>query len=186
VKFNVGKGEETARRLLRLIAGGERVITFAAFLVMIAVVFADVVNREITGTGLHWARQAGVYAHIFVVMFGIGIASAEGAHLRPRFADRWLPRGWDPLLERLQELLMALFCLGFALVAASVVVETYELQERAVVLRNLVWPFQLIVPMVFLVAAVRHGLFAAFPQLRPAEIGAVAGMADAALDRGAD
>ena len=37
---------------------------------------------------------------------------------------------------------MALFCLGFALLALQVVVETYELQERSVILRFVIWPIQ--------------------------------------------
>lgn len=90
----MNKSSQRARTLLEWLHRAEQLITFAAFLVMIVVVFADVVSREVTGTGLHWARQAGVYANIFVVMFGIGIASAEGAHLRPRFADNWLPAQW--------------------------------------------------------------------------------------------
>jgi TRAP-type C4-dicarboxylate transport system permease small subunit len=160
---------ETARTVLEGLARLERVVTFTAFVVLIAVVFGDVAVREVTGTGVHWARQVGVYANIFVVMFGIGLASATGAHLRPRFADNWLPASWDPYLVRLQEALMAAFCLAFALVAASVVHETFALQERSVVLRIIVWPFQAVIPLVFSIAAIRHGLFAAWPVLRPPE-----------------
>jgi TRAP-type C4-dicarboxylate transport system permease small subunit len=163
------KLQPVAIRLLLRIGSVERVVTFAAFLVLIGVIFADVLMREVTGSGLHWARQAGVYANLFVVMFGIGIASASGAHLRPRFADGWLPARFEPLLIRLQDALMACFCLCFAVVAAIVVMDSYMLAERSVVLRILIWPFQAVVPVVFVIATVRHGLFAAFPSARPAE-----------------
>jgi C4-dicarboxylate transporter DctQ subunit len=163
------KLQSAAMRLLERIGFFERVVTFAAFLVLISVIFADVLMREATGSGLHWARQAGVYANVFVVMFGIGIASAGGAHLRPRFADGWLPAGLDPLLVRLQDGLMACFCLSFAVVAAVVVADSFLLSERSVILRLVIWPFQLIVPVVFVIAAVRHALFAVFPTIRPAE-----------------
>ncbi len=159
--------EARVARVLGRIGRVERMLSFTAFLVLIAVVFADVASRELTGTGLHWARQAGVYANLFVVMFGIGIASAHGAHLRPRFADRWLPARWEPLLVRAQEGLMALFCLAFALVAAGVVMDSYALLERSVVLRVPVWPFQAVIPVVFLIAAFRHGAYAVFSALRP-------------------
>jgi len=161
--------ESFAALILVRIGRVERAITFAAFLVLITVVFADVLSREMTGTGLHWARQAGVYANIFVVMFGIGVASAHGAHLRPRFADGWLPARWGPALERIQDGLMALFCFGFAIVAVGVVMQSYELAERSVVLRIVVWPFQAVIPVVFLIAMVRHGSYACFPALRPAD-----------------
>ena len=108
-----------------------------------------------------------LFTTAIVVMLGIGVASAEGAHLRPRFADGWLPRSWDPALLRLQECLMAIFCIAFAAVALGVVMESYELQERSSVLRTLVWPVQTIMPVVFLFAAIRHGLFAIYPALRP-------------------
>ena len=70
-------------RFLGWLGSAERAVTGVAFLVLIVAVFIDVLNREFTGTGLHWARQAGVYANVFVVMFGLGLASAGGAHLRP-------------------------------------------------------------------------------------------------------
>lgn len=147
----------------------ERAICFTAFMVMVIVVFIDVVFRELTGGGLHWASQAGVYANLFVVMFGLGVASADGRHLRPRFADCWLPDSWQPVLIRLQELLMALFCAAFAVIAATVVQDSIQLAERSAVLGVLIWPFQLVIPVAFGIAGVRHGLFALYPEHRPAD-----------------
>ncbi len=161
--------QRAARWVLERIGRTERIVSFAAFLVLVGVVFADVVSRETTGTGLHWARQAGVYANLVVVMFGIGIASAQGAHLRPRFADGWLPAGWTPVVRRMQDGLMAMFCVVFAWVAIGVVRVSFGLGEQSVVLRTPVWPFQAVIPVVFLLAAFRHGLYATFPALRPSE-----------------
>ena len=162
--------EALISKILARVGRAERLLSFAAFIVLIGVVFADVVSREVTGTGLHWARQAGVYANLFVVMFGIGIASTHGAHLRPRFADHWLPARWEPGLIRVQEGLMAVFCLSFAVVAASVVMDSYAFGERSVVLRIAIWPFQAIIPLVFLIAAFRHCAYAVFSSLRPPEV----------------
>ena len=161
-------GPGWARGWLQICGRVERAVTFSAFLLMVAVVFADVAARELSGTGLHWARQAGVYANLVVVMFGIGLASADGAHLRPRFADGWLPAAWDPWLTRVGEWLMALFCLGFAIVAGGVVLDSYAMGERSAVLRVVVWPVQAVIPVAFGVAALRHALFGCFPALRPA------------------
>ncbi len=156
-----------ARRWLKLCGRFERVVSFTAFLCMIAVVFADVVSRELTGSGLHWASQLGVYANIVVVMLGIGLASAKGSHLRPQFADRWLPARWDPLLRRVGDALMATFCAGFALLAGEVVARTLELGERSSQLGTPVWPVQAVIPLAFGLAAVRHALYAIYPQLAP-------------------
>ena len=162
--------EFMARWLARLHAA-ELAITCAAFATLAAVVFADVLFREFTGSGLSWARQIGVYANVIVTIIGIGVASGGGAHLRPRFADGWLPRAWDPVLVRVGEGLTAVFCLAFALIAAWVVRETWLLDERSVVLRLAVWPFQLALPAAFLIAALRHGAYGIWPALRPAERG---------------
>ena len=172
------KFQNTAERLLVRIGLAERIITFAAFSLLIAVIFGDVLMREITGSGVHWARQAGVYANVFIVMFGFGVASAGGAHLRPRFADGWLPARFDPVMVRLQDGLMAGFCLCFALIAIVVVKDSYLLSERSVVLRILIWPFQAVIPIVFVIASLRHSLYAVFPGLRPAESGGAATGAD--------
>ncbi len=159
-----------ARRLAAAILAGldriERVVTFSAFMVLIMVLFSDVLSRELTGAGLTWARDLGVLANLLLTMVGIGVASSTGSHLRPRFADRWLPASWSPVLDGLQDALMAVFCLAFAAVAAVAVAETATLEERLVVLRWPAWPFQLVIPIVFSVAALRHGLLAAFPELR--------------------
>jgi TRAP-type C4-dicarboxylate transport system permease small subunit len=156
-----------AEKLLRILARAERLGAFLAFLVLIAVVFLDVASRELTGTGRHWAMQIGVYANLVVALLGIGVASAAGAHLRPQFADHWLPRSWEPRLAWLQDGVTSVFFCAFALVAVSVVAETRELGERAAVLGNLVWPLQALIPVVFGLAGLRHAIYAAWPELRP-------------------
>jgi TRAP-type C4-dicarboxylate transport system permease small subunit len=155
---------------LRQIERIERVVTFGCFLVLIAVIFADVVSREVVGTGLHWARQVGVWANLFVVMIGIGLASAAGTHLRPRFADHWLPARWSGTLDRIQDGLMAVFCCGFAVIATGMVHDGWLLGERSAVIGILVWPFQAIIPVVFALATFRHGAYALYPVLRPGPV----------------
>lgn len=154
--------------LLRTMMLFERGLTFAAFLVLITVVFGDVLMRELTGNGLLWARQVGVFANVVIVMMGFGLASMDGAHLRPRFADGWTPASWEPVMGRLQEGVMSLFCLGFAIVAAGVVRETFELGDMAVVPRIVIWPIQAFIPIAFFLAFLRHGIYAIWPAFRPA------------------
>ncbi|MDP2323552.1 MAG: TRAP transporter small permease subunit [Gammaproteobacteria bacterium] len=168
----------SAERLLAGISRVERFVAFLAFLLLVAVVFVDVVNRELSGTGLHWALQIGVYANFVVVMLGIGVASAGGSHLRPQFADRWLPRRLEPVLVRLQEVVTSLFFLGFAVAGVTVVEESRLLGERAPVLGNLIWPLQGLIPAVFLLATIRHGLYAVWPALRPLPASAFPAEAD--------
>lgn len=152
----------------------ERAIACGAFGVLVVVIFGDVLIRTIWGSGLYWARQIGVYSNVIVVMFGIGLASASNSHLRPRFADNWLPKSWAPFLAHFGEVLMALFCLTFTVVAFDLVRETFQLDVRSVVLRIIVWPIQGVIPLVFALATLRHGMFALWPDLRPEQQGALA------------
>jgi TRAP-type C4-dicarboxylate transport system permease small subunit len=158
-----------ARILLRRLGQVEQGIAFTAFLALLGILLADILSRKLSGAGLTWARQLAVYANLLVVMLGMGIASARGTHLRPRFADRWLPLSWDPLFDRLRDALMALFCLALAIVALAAVAETRQLDERSANPRWLVWPFQAVMPLAFFTGCLRHSLFACFPSLTPGE-----------------
>ena len=62
------------------------------------------------------------------------------AHLRPKFADNWLPKSLDPILNRIQEGLMCLFCILFSVIAFQVVIETFRDDVQSMVLRVAVWP----------------------------------------------
>ena len=165
------RAETTAASLLAVLRRVEEAITLAAFAMLVLVLFADVVSRELTDTGLAWSRQVGVYANLFLTLVGIGLASAGGTHLRPRFADHWLPSAWHSLLDTTREALMAFFFLGALAISVVAIAETRALEEQVPLLGWPVWRFQLVLPAVFLIAIVRHGCYAVFPRLRPAEAG---------------
>ncbi len=156
-----------AKQFLQALGRIERVITTTAFALLIATIFLDVFSREITGVGLHWARQAGVYANIVVVMFGLGLASAGGNHLRPRFADNWLPARWNPILIRLQDGLMSAFCLFAGAAGAQLTWESMWLGERSALLPVLIWPILLVIPLAFVLVGIRHAIYASSPALSP-------------------
>jgi C4-dicarboxylate transporter, DctQ subunit len=158
-------------KVLARIRTGEVALTTAAFAVLVVVIFADVLWRWTTGSGIFWAREVGVFANIVLTIIGIGIASSDGTHLRPRFFDRVFPARWDGALVRIQELLTAAGFAALAWVAVGVVQETMALEDRTIVLRWLVWPVQLVLPVAFGLGALRHGIFALVPGLRPVERG---------------
>jgi TRAP-type C4-dicarboxylate transport system permease small subunit len=160
--------EYFAARILAWLQRAEKLLAIVAFGILVLVVFADVVSRELTGAGLYWASQTGVWANVIVVMAGFGLASATGAHLRPRFADHWLPERWHATIETLQQFCMALFCLALGLLAGRVVLGSWRLGELSIDVFLPIWPVQLFLPLAFLAAALRHSLYAAYPGLRPA------------------
>lgn len=145
----------------------ERFITLASFTIMTLVIIADVMSRKLTGVGIAGAPRIAVFAMIATAFVSVGLASDTRRHLRPKFSDRWLPAEWDPMITVVQEVLTSAFCLVFAVVAVSVVYETYELQEQTRALRIPVWPMQALIPLVFFVAAIRHAIYGFVPTLRP-------------------
>jgi len=161
-------------RLLSAIRVVERLLCIAAFSVLILVIFADVLSRELTGAGLYWASRTGVWANVFVVMAGFGLAAADGAHLRPRFADNWLSQSWAGVLQFLQHFTMALFCAAVGALSLSVVLGSWQLGEVDIDLFLPVWPVQAALPIAFFAAALRYTLYALVPALRPAEVSALA------------
>jgi len=163
------------RRILGVIGRVERGLCVAAFVVVVGVLFADVISREVTAAGLYWAPQVGVWANVIVVMAGFGLASAGGAHLRPRFADGWLPARWEPMVVTLQHGVTAAFCAAAAWLAAGVVLESWRLGEVSLDLFLPVWPVQLLIPLALGLATLRHSLYAVYAELRPAEAGLFAG-----------
>lgn len=156
-----------AEHLLKIISRLERALVLIAFTIMTIVIMADVVLREISGTGIPGAPRVAVYAMIITAWVGFGLASQSGRHLRPKFADGWLPISWEPLIGRLQEGLTAGFCLTLAVVATRVVAETWALGETSRMLRIPIWPMQAVIPLVLYVAALRHSIFALHPALKP-------------------
>lgn len=162
---------QAAEKFLKGLGIAERAVILLAFAVMTAALLADVLSREIVGRGIFGAPQVGVFAMIVMSFLGLGLASASGGHLRPRFADRLVPRAWDPVMDRLAEFIFALFCLAFGAVAVTVVAESYDLGDVAPVLRWPIWPFQAVIALAFFIAAVRHTLYGLYPALKPQPAG---------------
>ena len=158
---------KAAETFLRWLTRFERITAVTLFAFMAIVVFADVAAREITGLGIGGAPRLAVYAFIAMALISFGLASQSAEHLRPRFADTLFPDSWEPALQRIQESLMALFCIVFAWVALGVVSQTAELGEVSRSLKIPIWPMQAVFPLTFFLAAIRHGLFALYPALKP-------------------
>ena len=158
--------------MLHLLRKTEQGICIAAFATLVSVLFADLIAREVTGSGLHWSAEAGVFANVFLVMAGFGLASADGSHLRPRFTDGLLPENWAPLLIRIGFGLTALFCGVLCWYSAAVVIETASFDERSVSIGLPVWLIQLALPLAFASAVIRNLCFVVWPSLAPAQSGA--------------
>lgn len=153
--------------LIHFLDRWERRVCLGAMLLLASIMFADVCMRELSGNGIAWAQQSAVYANLVVALFGLGLATSAGSHLRPRFADNWLPLRWHARMQRVADGVSALFLILFALLALQLTQETHQLGETATVLRVPIWPLQLLIPLSFSSAALRYICFALRPGLAP-------------------
>jgi C4-dicarboxylate transporter DctQ subunit len=155
-----------AKAFLNYLRIFEQTMCFLAFLLMAASLMGDVLKREFTGSGWFGAPQVGVVGMIVVAYMGIALASANGSHFRPKFADPLLAR-WDSAANRIGEFGFAAFCFFMAYVALNVAIESYELDDVSAVLRWPIWPVQGVIVLGFGLVGVRHTLYGIFLDLRP-------------------
>ena len=150
----------------------------AAYGLIALLLVLDVMGRELLGplfkafdikgaTGLYGAQKASVYALVLASFCGIGIATATGSHLVPRVGFAWIPKAWGPAMDRVADLLTALFMVGVAYYGYVFVASSMSTGLRAQAFNFPVWPFQLAIPLGFLSASVRYFMYAAYPALRP-------------------
>jgi TRAP-type C4-dicarboxylate transport system permease small subunit len=151
------------RGMLRLEQWG----TVLAFLVMVGVLGADIIGRELLGSGKIWATPVAVYANVFMAFIGMGVASAGGAHLRPKMLDKAVPRTWDAMFDRFTDIGFALFAAAACVLCLRMAQETRQLAETDAVLQWQVWPFQWFLVAAFAFAVLRHLCYATWPALRP-------------------
>ena len=162
---------KSAARLLGWLARLEQWGTSLAFLTMVGVLGWDIFGREVLGSGKIWATPVAVYCNVFLSFIGIGIASAAGAHLRPRFLDQLAPRKLDATFDRFTDAGFALFCIGAGILCWRLMQESVKLQETDPVLQWQIWPFQVFLVVAFAIATLRHTIYALWPTLRPAAQG---------------
>ena len=77
------------------------------------------------------------------------------------------PEPWRLAVRRIADALTALFFLVFGIIAVFVVAESYALGDVTSVLRWPIWPLQCAIALAFLLNALRYGVFARRPDLRP-------------------
>ena len=134
---------------------------------MAAALALDVGARIGVGHGLVGAPQVGLVGMLVTAMFGIGLASESGEHLRPRFMDAWCPPRWAPAMRRIGDLLTGAFLLALAGLAGAVAFESYGLADVTPLLRWPVWALQGILVVAFASNGARHVVFAWRPSFAP-------------------
>jgi TRAP-type C4-dicarboxylate transport system permease small subunit len=138
-----------------------------AYLAVAALLIGDIVGREIFSSPIHGAQKIAVYAAIVAGFLGLSLATADNMHLRPSFLDGLVPKRWVNTVQRLSDGFACLFFLTMAVFGAMFVSESMKYADRAAVLYWLLWPIQIVIPYALTTTAIRHGIFALWPALRP-------------------
>lgn len=155
--------------ILTAIGRAERWITIAAFALMAVSLLADVISRRLFMTGLIGATEVAVIGMVAVAMFGIGVATDEGGHLRPRLFDALIPKSVDSAMNRAASAVTGLFFALFAGLAAFMVIQSMMLGDRTEILRAPIWTLQAMIFLAFATNAVRFFIYALRPDLKPSE-----------------
>lgn len=155
--------------ILAAIGRFERWATILAFALMAVSLLADVISRRIFMTGLIGATEVAVIGMVAVAMFGVGVATDAGAHLRPRLFDALIPAAFEPVMVRLSSLVTAAFFAVFAGLSGWMVIETFLLGDRTEILRAPIWMLQAMIFLAFAANMLRFLIYAARPDLRPSE-----------------
>lgn len=160
---------ETAARALRLLTLVESIAAAAAYVLVAGLLIGDVVGREMLGKGIFGAQKMAVYCAIVAAFLGLSLATSANMQLRPSFLDHVFK---GPMTDRIGDAFAATFYIFMAVIAILFIEQSMEFKDRAAVLYWLLWPIQLIIPYALFSTGVRHGTFALWPDLKPAERGA--------------
>lgn len=156
------------KNLLAALLRIEMTIAFVTLSVMTIALAADVIGREVFQSGLFGAVKVSVFALIYCAMAGFGIATATGGHLRPKFLDGLLNERLDGPATRAGNVASALILIVLAYGGWKMVAFTREIGDSDLTLGIFIWPIQLALPIGFAISALRHLIYAIYPEEVPA------------------
>lgn len=146
----------------------ETAVAVIAFAVVASMLFADVMAREFFGNGIFAAQKIAVYATAVAGMLGFAVVVGVHGHLRPKIVDKAFPESWNPVMDRLGDLVSAGICVFMGCIAAGFAYTSFEVGEVGMVLLNKLWWMQAIIPYAFFSSALRFLVYAMVPSTRPA------------------
>lgn len=159
--------QPAATLVLRTLYRLEAFAATVAYVTVAVLLIGDIIGREVFGSPIHGAQKIAVYAAIVAGFLGLSLATAANMHLRPSFLDGVLPKRFERTIQQISDATACLFFLSMAVVGAMFVAESMKYSDRAAVLYWLLWPIQIVIPYALTTTAIRHGIFALWPDTRP-------------------
>lgn len=111
-------------RYLRWLESGTLVVLFAA---MLLVASAQIVMRNLFGTGFIWGEELTRMSVLWITMIGGLAAIGQRSHIRIDIAERFVPERWMPGLKVVANISASLIC--FVLAYFSLVLVRWEFED---------------------------------------------------------
>lgn len=147
-------------RLHRFLLQAETLLLTTLLLSLILIAVTQVVMRNAVGGGLLWADAYTRISVLWLALLGAMVGSRRQSHLAIDAFVRFLPCRWKKRMARLNNGLTGLICFAAAWFSGDFLIQEYRYADLAFAnVPN--WWCEAIIPLAFLVIALRYG-FAAF------------------------
>ena len=163
----LGRSEAVVRSALLWLYRTEMIVSCTTLSLVAIALFADVVAREAFGQGIFGAQKFAVYNNAIAGLLGFAVVVHSGGHLRISVLDQLFPAEWQGAIDRLGDVVSCGICVVLGFFAMAYVQSSMRLGETDLLFYAKLWPFQLVLPYIFVASALRYCAFAVFPQLRP-------------------
>lgn len=147
----------------------ETLVAGAFYTIAAAILFADVVSRELLSQSIWGGQRIAVLLANSAALIGIGVAVALNRHIRPSVLDGAVPASFLPVTTRLGHLVSASVMFAGAYFGALLVLDNKEMGFTTPPLDLEIWIPQLALPYGLASAGLRYLIFALQPGLQPEE-----------------
>lgn len=161
--------QNVANHLLKWLMRAELVVACSGLAFAAFVLCADVIARELFGQGFYGVQKLAVYCCAIAGALGMSIVVHAGGHLRITAIDALYAPRMLQLVSRFGDLVSAAAFLFLAWFAVRFVANTYAFNETDTILQLPIWRIQIVLPVAFLLAALKFLVHAAFPATKPEE-----------------
>lgn len=141
-----------ASRLLEYL---EKALAITLISGIVVIVFAGTFARYVLNEPLFGADRLATYAMVWLGFLGFQIATSKMRHIEVEFLKARMPAKTKALMNMVVCVLAALFLLQFARYGYEYMLQSRELDDRDLVLGIPLWYIVAIIPVSFLVSAVR-------------------------------
>lgn len=156
------------RRILEILLRLETWVAGAFYAIAAAILFADVVSREIFNQSIWGGQRMAVLLANGSALVGISVAVALNRHIRPNVLDHVFPARMQRLVTRAGHVVSAGVLFVGAYFAVLLVMDNRAMGFTTPPLDLQIWIPQLALPYGLAAAGARYLAFAAYPDLQPA------------------